>query len=255
MKASAMEFRLRFWILCGIYLLGFMAPWNWALHLDGAGPNAHVWGRLAVALSRGGTMGLMTAFNVVLVAGTVLAFAGAALRTWGSAYLGVDVMRDESLRSDAVVAEGPYRRMRNPLYVGLWLHTLALALLMPVSGAVFAVVAVVLFQLRLMLAEEAFLTQKLGAAYVAYCQQVPRIVPALRPKAGDAGLRPRWGHAVLAEIYLWGVAGCFATLGWKYNAALLIRGVLISLGVSLVLRGVVAEPGKKMLKTEESDKA
>jgi len=249
MKASALEFRLRFWILCAIFVLGFTAPWNLALHLDGTGPNAHVWGRLAVTLSRGGAMGLMTAFNAVLIAGTVLAFAGAALRTWGSAYLGVDVMRDESLRSDAVVAEGPYRRMRNPLYLGLWLHTLALALLMPVSGAIFTVIAVVIFQLRLMLAEEAFLTHKLGAAYTTYCKQVPRIVPALRTRIAASVAHPHWGLAVLAEIYLWGVAVCFAALGWKYNAALLIRGVLISLGVSLVLHGLATRP-EKVLNTD-----
>ena len=37
---------------------------------------------------------------------------------------------------------------------------------------------------------------------------------------------------------MWGVAGSFAVAGWRYNAALLIQCVLVSLGVSLVLRAL-----------------
>jgi hypothetical protein len=36
---------------------------------------------------------------------------------------------------------------------------------------------------------------------------------------------------------MWGVAASFAVLGWQYNANLLLRGVLVSLGVSLVVKG------------------
>ena len=43
---------------------------------------------------------------------------GAWLRTWGSATLSVGVMQDRQMRGDSVVAEGPYRCLRNPLYVG-----------------------------------------------------------------------------------------------------------------------------------------
>ena len=34
MKASPLEFRFRFLILAIILVLGFVAPWNYALHLD-----------------------------------------------------------------------------------------------------------------------------------------------------------------------------------------------------------------------------
>ena len=44
-----------------------------------------------------------------------------------------------ALGGEGVVADGPYRHMRNPLYLGAWVHTLALALLMPASGALFTV--------------------------------------------------------------------------------------------------------------------
>jgi hypothetical protein len=42
--------------------------------------------------------------------------------------------------------------------------------------------------------------------------------------------------AFLGEIYMWGVVVTFAVLGWRYNSILLIKGVLISLGLSLIIR-------------------
>jgi hypothetical protein len=140
------------------------------------------------------------------------------------------------MRGDGVMADGPYRHVRNPLYLGTFVHTLALALLMPVSGAIFTVVMIGVVQVRLILGEEAFLTEKLGAAYTAYCALVPRLVPSLRARVAPAGVRPRWVQAVVAEIYMWGVAGSFAVAGWRYNAHLLVQCVLVSLGVSIVAR-------------------
>src|ERR1017187_4169193 len=70
LKATQIEFRYRFWIIMAIYLLGFVAPWDLVLHLDGVGPNgapgqlagwggnAHVWGLLAVLLSKGSAMSI-----------------------------------------------------------------------------------------------------------------------------------------------------------------------------------------------------
>jgi protein-S-isoprenylcysteine O-methyltransferase Ste14 len=236
MKASALEFRLRFWIFLLIYALGFVAPWDWVLPLDGSGPNAHVWGLLAVALSKPGAISIGAAFNVVLVAGILCAGTGAWLRTWASAYLGANVVRDTRMHGEAVVADGPYRYMRNPLYLGSWVHTLALALLMPVSGAVFTLALVALLQLRLILGEEDFLRVQQGEAYAEYCARVPRLLPALWPQVAASGARPRWGQAVLSEIFMWGMTASFAALGWQYNAMLLIRCVLVWLGVSMVVR-------------------
>jgi hypothetical protein len=153
------------------------------------------------------------------------------------------------MRSDGVVADGPYRYVRNPLYLGSWLNLLALALLMPASGAVFTLVGVVVFHLRLVLGEEAFLREKLGEPYAAYCAWVPRLLPAVRPQIAASGARPRWGQAVLAEIFMWGSAVSFAVLGWRYNAMLLLQCVLVSLGVALVVKafagGVEKRPGAK----------
>jgi len=236
MKATRFEFRFRFWILLAIFVLGFVAPWNYWLHLDGTGPNTHLWGRLAIALSRAG-MDISAAFNLLLVVGIVLAFAGAALRTWGTAYPGPEAMCDRTLHGDTLVADGPYRFLRNPLTLGLWLNAFALALLMPPTGAIFTLALLLILQLRWMLAEEADRSARLGPVYADYCARVPRFLPAPRPRVANSGIRPRWGHAVLTEIFLWGTAISFAAFGWQYNAHLLIQCVLVSLGLSLVARG------------------
>jgi protein-S-isoprenylcysteine O-methyltransferase Ste14 len=244
MKATAWEFRLRIWILAVLFLLGFAVPWNYALHLDGRGPNAHLWGWSAAMLAKSGVTNIGTAFNVLLAVGVVLAFAAAVLRTWAAAYLGSEVVQEAAMHSGAVVQAGPFRHMRNPLYVGTWLMTLALALLMPPSGAVFAVVTVVLFQFRLILGEEAFLSARLGEAYRAYAARVPRLFPSLRARVPASGAQPRWAQAVLSEIFPWGVAISFAAVGWRYDAQLLGRCVLVSLGVWMVVRGVMKPASK-----------
>jgi protein-S-isoprenylcysteine O-methyltransferase Ste14 len=247
-KASTFEYRFRYALHALIYLLGFTAPWNYALHIDPPGPNAHLWGILAADIARLGLGGIATAFDVLLVLGIVCATAGALLRTWGAAYLGANVVQSREMHlaqaspSTGILQDGPFRYMRNPLYAGTFLHTLALALLMPLSGAVFCVAAIGVLQLRLILAEEPFLERKLGAAYAAYCALVPRLLPLLRPKVVATGLTPRWPQALVGEIYMWGVAASFAAAGWSYNADLLIRCVLVSLGVSIVARAVMPSP-------------
>lgn len=233
MKASALEFRLRYLIHVIVYALGFSAPWNYMLHLDnGIGPRQLI----AAWLTHDFSMSFATASSSVTVLALLFAIAGAGLRTWGTAYLGSAVMSDGVMHGDTVVADGPYRYVRNPLYIGTFLHTVALAMLMPPSGAIFSLILIAIIQLRLIGGEESYLSTRLGAAYLAYQAAVPRLVPSLRPRTASSGARPCWGTAFIAEIYMWGVAASYALVGWRYNAILVIQGIIISLGVSLVAR-------------------
>jgi len=241
-KATAFEYRFRFFLHGIIYALGFAVPWNYALHLDPTGPNAHLWGILAVQISRLGAGNIAAAFNILLVIGILCATLGAWLRTWGAAYLGANIVQSgtmhtaEAAPATGILQDGPFRHLRNPLYVGTFLHTLALVLLMPASGAVFVIVLISVIQVRLILAEEAFLGDKLGAPYAAYCALVPRALPTLRARIAGTGLKPRWPQAILGEIYMIGVAGSFIVAGWSYDSGLLMKCVIVSLGVSIVAR-------------------
>ncbi len=77
--------------------------------------------------------------------------------------------------SNAVIAEGPYRLSRNPLYVGLLVLYVALALLAPTLwGLVLLPVAVLLVLWGAILPEERFLRQRFGAPYEEYARRVRR---------------------------------------------------------------------------------
>jgi protein-S-isoprenylcysteine O-methyltransferase Ste14 len=237
MKATALEFRLRLLIHTVIYVLGFTAPWDRWLHLD----SVRTWQYLAAWTARSGWLSFSAATQFVLGVGILFAFAGAMCRTWASAYLGASVVYSGSMNGARMVTDGPYRRTRNPLYLGLMLHTVALSLLMPTSGAVVAVVLIFLFDLRLALGEESFLSEKLGEPYRKYAREVPRLLPALRPRIAPTGAKPAWRPAFLSEIYMWGAFVSFVALGWRYNSLLIMQGVLVSLGLSLVVRGLIAK--------------
>ena len=238
MRVSAVIFRLRFWILAVIFFLGFATPWDWSRRL----PMDHLgstWLLLSTWIARNGWMSFTGATVLLLVLGTLFALVAALVRSWASAYLGAATVHSPSMHGDAVVAAGPYRYVRNPLYLGTIVHTLALALLMPPSGAIFAIVAVTAVQFVLIAGEERFLSAKLGDAYRSYLGRVPRLLPSLRAKVESSEERPNWRSGVLGEFYFWGVVITFMTVGWKYNAALITQGVLISLGLSLVVRGLM----------------
>jgi protein-S-isoprenylcysteine O-methyltransferase Ste14 len=253
-KLSALIFRVRYPLHLAIFVLGFTAPWNYLAAVDPKGPNAHVWGILAANLAQAGIGSLaapvFNPFNMLLALAILCAFAGAWLRTWGAAYLGSSIVKSTAMHSAAapqakvegILTDGPFGYVRNPLYLGTFAHTLAISLLMPRSGAIFAIVAIAALQLWLIHGEEGFLTAKLGDPYTAYCALVPRLFPAARRKVAAAGLVPRWGQALVGEVYFWGVALSFATLGWRYNASLLIQGVVVSMGVSIVARAFISKP-------------
>jgi len=74
-----------------------------------------------------------------------------------------------------LIEDGPYRRSRNPLYVGLLALYLGLALLAPTAwGLVLWPVAVLLILWGAIRPEERFLHERFGAAYDDYRRRVRR---------------------------------------------------------------------------------
>ena len=237
MKAAPLEYRFRFALHALIYFCGFAFYWL---------PNSHesTWLMLTPWLERTGWLSFTGATIALLSLAIVFATIGAMLRTWGSAYLGAGIVQSQDMHGNTILADGPYRRTRNPLYLGTFLHTLAPALLMSPYGALFTIIAVGLFQLRLISTEEPFLAAKLGQPYLDYLKRVPRILPSLKPRIPPSGAKPNWLQAILGESYMIGTALSFAIFGWRYNAFLLTKCVIISLGVSLILRAAIPHPGK-----------
>ncbi len=229
-------FRLRYALHTLIYGVGLFAPWD---RLVAGSSRLSTCLVLAADLGRQGWMSFTAATMAVLICAIFLAFAAAALRTWATAWMGYGVVGSGEMQAATLVAEGPYRRMRHPLYVGIFLHTLALAVLMLPAGAMFALVSVVLLDGWFAVAEDRFLGGRLGAAYEAYRKEVPAVVPTRRPRSSAGGGQAMWGLAAASEIYFWGVAISFVVLGWRYNVFLMHRGVLVSFGLALVVRALL----------------
>ena len=239
MKASAIEFRLRMWIQIIIFFIGFWAPWLGPVDFSRR-ISTLAW--LAMEISRLGIASFSVVTPVVIVAGALVALAGAVLRVWGAAYLGYSTVHHEDMQGGAVMAAGPFRYLRNPLYLGGWFMMLAICLLMTPSGALFAMVLVTIFYLRLILGEEAFLEAKLGEPYKEYLHAVPRLVPRLRNGLPASTAKPHWLIAALTEINPIGVFVALAFLSWSYDNELMLDAILISLVVSLIVRGLMKAP-------------
>ena len=242
MRASAIEFRLRMAINAAIILLGFWAPW---IEAWGLGRRITLLEWLALELGRSGLLRFTVAVPVVIVVSALIAAAGAVLRVWGAAYLGTGTVNSLEMKAGAVMADGPYRYVRNPLYLGLWFMVAALAFIMPATGALFAIVFITVFLMRLILGEEAFLVARIGEPYKLYTRAVPRIVPRLRPSLPRDGSPTHWVRAVLAELTPIGVFLALGCLSWSYDSRLVGRAVLIFFGASLVVRALMPQtPGE-----------
>jgi protein-S-isoprenylcysteine O-methyltransferase Ste14 len=232
MQASRFEYKYRFLIHGIIYLFAFQAPWNNSLNLT----DETTWLLAANLLFRQHLLSFIAAANLILILSMLFLAVAAWLRVWGSAYVGASVVHSASMHGDAMLADGPYRRTRNPLYLGTLLHTIGLTILLTPSGAIFAVALIWILQIRLALAEEPFLAARFGQPYLDYKAAVPRFLPSLKPLVPAAGQKPHWLQAMVGELYFIAAFLVVAILGWNFNAQVLRRGFLISLGAWLIVR-------------------
>lgn len=235
MRATSLEYRLRFALYALILGLGFWPFWEPWLGLT----TKSTWLTLSAALARAGWLGFQAATILLLVVGLIFAVLGAWFRVWGSAYVAEHIVQSPSIHGEILLAGGPYRRTRNPLALGTLLHTIGIALLMPPAGAIFAVAAIWILQVRLALAEDLSLASRFGQPYQQYMESVPRFLPAPRPQVPSTGVSGRWIQACLGEVYFLGVVITLLFFGWNFNATPLYQGILISLGAGIVVQALL----------------
>jgi len=191
MRATDFEFRHRFWFIFLLFWAAFSMYW---LDHRGAGVT------LVRLLS-----GTVTELAVHAVFGFAALLIGIAalVRTWAAAYLQSERVHDANLRTEGVVADGPYRHVRNPLYLGNLLLALGMGLIASRLGFVILVAGHLIFLLRLIGREESELLATQGERYRTYFDAVPRLLPSLRPRVPASCLQPRWPQAFLGEIFFW----------------------------------------------------
>jgi protein-S-isoprenylcysteine O-methyltransferase Ste14 len=197
-RATEFEFRHRFWIISGIFCLGF---------------SCYIWDRMnvSVAVARlilGGLNSPLAGhwIRAILAVGVLIVTLAALVRSWAEAYLDSSVVYDRKLHSDRLVADGPFRRVRNPLYLGNILLAAGLGLMASRTGFLVMEVATLPFVYRLILREEASLLESQGDGYRRYFETVPRLWPSWRARVPAGGGRPNWVDGFAGETFVWSFA-------------------------------------------------
>jgi protein-S-isoprenylcysteine O-methyltransferase Ste14 len=225
MRATGLEFRQRFWFIGGIFCLGFMC-YSFD-HRNAAAALAKLfWGR-DFNLDRPADAPVL---HLIFAFAALLCVLAALIRTWAAAYLRSAIVHDHALHSEGLVADGPFRWTRNPLYLGGVLLAAGVGFLASPLGWFVMTFGLMFFYYRLIAREEAALAASQGESFRAYCAAVPRFFPAWRARVKSSGAQPRWGQAFAGEIFMWG----FAASVVAFVFTLKIMAFYIVLGASLI---------------------
>lgn len=191
MKATELEFRHR-------ALLNLVQIWL-AFQVYVLDHSNVVWWLCPRSTPRGALLARLAFFFAAFLLG-----AAAAIRTWAAAYLGSEVVHDLRLHTESLVADGPYRYVRNPLYLGSFLLSIGLGFLASRVGFFILVVGGAARILRLIGREEQNSEQQQGERFRKFARTLPRLLPSISPRLPAAGLDPCWGKAFQAEAAMWG---------------------------------------------------
>lgn len=197
-ERSPWEFRFRSSVAFIIYFAGFSLGFAFDRALGGHGiPTYVLLGR------HWGEAGIRTTASIA----AVLALAGFLIRWWGSSYHQAGVVYSGRIETDSLTASGPYRYVRNPLYLGNLLQGVAIGSLGPPAATAIILIGLTVLLYRLILLEERSLRATQGAAYVRYCAAVPRLFPRLTPAPlAQTGERPNVLAGLVTELGTLGFA-------------------------------------------------
>lgn len=216
MIATKFEFEHRLWIIALIFVTGFALS-----ALDRTNLAVDV-SRLTAGGASDHTQSLIT--RGVVLAGAAFVFAAAFVRTWASAYLHTAVVHDPRQHTEALIVDGPYRHVRNPLYLANLPLAAGIGVLTSRIGWAFMVIAMWAFIERLISREEQGLLATQGEAVRAYYAAVPRLWPSLCPRIRTGRAQPRWRQAVAGEIFT-----------WMFGLALVVFAAALKFGPSVIL--------------------
>jgi protein-S-isoprenylcysteine O-methyltransferase Ste14 len=198
------EFKFRVWIFALLFCLAFLC---YAVDKENTAQYVATWLTLKFP-----HFDDVTWARIIFTAASALVFFAAAVRTWGTSYLHAFVMNDSKLHTERLVADGPFRHVRNPLYFGNILLGFGMGIAMSRPGFFVLVIGMFIFNYRLILREESELSETQGESYREYCAAVPRLFPSLTPRVPSAGNIPNWLDGFLGELMFWGFGISIAVL-------------------------------------------
>ena len=223
--ASEWEFRARFWFIFGLFFAGFQLYFVDHVNVCAA---AAKW----IYRHQGGASAQVDHLITMLFwVGTGVTALAALVRTWAGAYLRSSVIHDAALHGEQLVADGPYRHVRNPLYQGNMLLAAGVGVLASRAGFVVLVAGMLIIVYRLILREEVTLLASQGEAYRRYYNAVPRLWPSLMPRVPASGAKADWADGFTGELFMWSAAAAMAV----FAATLKIQYFWVTFGTGMAI--------------------
>jgi protein-S-isoprenylcysteine O-methyltransferase Ste14 len=231
LAATELEFRYRFWIIGAWFWISF-----YAYHLDRVAFGQSIAEVLCGLFHRPITD---NAVRIVFLGGVALAVIAALLRTWATAYILPEVMVDGSLHTHTVIADGPYRHVRNPLYLGTNILVFGYSVMASRLGAFLLIAGTIAFNYRIILREERELRRVQGEQYERFTCAVPRLWPSLRPRVAGSSRKPDWGAGVLGEMFFWGLALALLVFTFTFDLRAYFLCLGLTFGVYFLCLGLI----------------
>src|ERR1700733_3059055 len=225
-QASEFEFRTRFWFICGIFWFGFLLYFFDPVNVSVALSRLVLGGHPNESSSQFGH-----AVTTFFALGTLSVVLGALIRSWAESYLHSSIVHDAELHGEQLVADGPYRHVRNPLYLGNLFLAIGVGLLASRSGFLVISIGMWLFVYRLILREETTLLQSQAEDYRRYLGAVPRLLPAVAPRVPASGAKANWLDGFTGELFMWSGAAAMAVFTVTRNV--LYFWVVFGLGIAI----------------------
>ena len=186
-------YRGRTWVFAAIFFTGFLIGG----FVSGARHHAYIpaYRELGSYLGASGPMWMLGVAAVC----AALCFV---LRVWGSSYLRAGIVWNPDARSDEFFVAGPFRFVRNPLYLGNILLAIGVGLMAPVAGSAIIVAGNIVLVVMLARHEEVILSAAYGQRFRDYAAQVPSLVPRLFPVAAQGDAHPSLIGGLLSEVFI-----------------------------------------------------
>ncbi|OFW13641.1 MAG: hypothetical protein A3F69_04880 [Acidobacteria bacterium RIFCSPLOWO2_12_FULL_66_10] len=135
----------------------------------------------------------------LLATGVAATLAGEMVRLWAVRHIGV-ISRTRSDRLGPLVASGPFALVRNPIYLGniaLWAGFALIARLVWMAPVIVALLAAEYH--AIVRWEERLLESRLGDAYRAYAERVPRWLPTFTTSPEQLEGTRSWRETLFSE--------------------------------------------------------
>ncbi|MBI3360042.1 MAG: isoprenylcysteine carboxylmethyltransferase family protein [Chloroflexi bacterium] len=143
-----------------------------------------------------------------------IAIAAQIFRTWAAGFVGTTA-RGRETHAEALLTAGPYAYVRNPMYLGILILVTATAAMSGLWYAPFIAWTIYTFVYSHVIPyEEAYLRERFGEEYEAYCRAVPRLMPTMRGYPKRQGVF-RLREGLTNEMAAWVVMAPLSYLFWR----------------------------------------